>query len=346
MFTCSSNESDNIDPPIDESIIPSDIVLTIDIVGTDSSYPNGDGSGLINVNVSATDAIKYGFRVGNEDVVENLSGAFSEVLTKTGTNSYLISVFAYSSTGNSISTFKTIDVFVDNGQLQLIWSDEFDADGSPNESKWGYDIGAGGWGNGESQYYTDRIENVVIKDGILKIISKKESFSGSEYTSTRIKTQGKFDFTYGKVEVRAKLPSAEGTWPAIWMLGADFQTVGWPACGELDIMEQTGWGKNTILATCHWQNSSDSSTASYGLTTSNPTSTTAFHIYSTEWTETYIKMFIDDVEYYSIDLNSSLPFDHDFFIILNVAMGGTLGGTIDPNFVTDTMEIDYVRVYQ
>ncbi|MCO4821346.1 MAG: glycoside hydrolase family 16 protein [Flavobacteriaceae bacterium] len=346
MISCSSSESDDFEPPIDDSIIPTNIVLTVEVVGLDSSNPNGDGSGQININISATNADKFGFRVDSDPIVENVSGVFSKTVTQTGTNSYLISAFAHSSTGNSISTFETVVVFVDNGQVQLIWSDEFDEDGSLDASKWGYDIGAGGWGNGESQYYTDRLENVVAEDGVLKIISKKENFSGSAYTSARIKTQGKFDFTYGKVEVRAKLPSTEGTWPAIWMLGADFPTVGWPACGELDIMEQTGWDKNTILATCHWQNPSDASTASYGLTTSNPTSTTAFHVYATEWTETYIKMFIDDVEYYSIDLNPSLPFDHDFFIILNVALGGSLGGTIDPNFSSGIMEIDYVRVYQ
>jgi len=347
VFTCSSSGSDNSGPPIDNDVIPSNIVLSVDVVGSDSSNPNGDGSGVINVSVSATNAIKYAVKFGNDNIIENSSGTFSKTLTQPGTNNYLISAFAYSSTNNSISTFENVMVYVfDDGELQLVWSDEFNIDGAPNSSDWGYDIGAGGWGNGESQYYTNRSENVIVESGFLKIIPRKENYMGSEYTSSRIKTEGKFNFKYGKVEIRAKLPEGQGTWPALWMLGANFQSVGWPTSGEIDIMEQTGWDKNTVLATCHWLNSADSSYASYGTTTSNPSATTAFHIYSLEWTETYIKMFVDDVEYYVIELNTSLPFNNDFFFIFNVAMGGSLGGTIDSAFTFDTMEVDYVRVYQ
>ena len=348
LYDCSSGGSDDSEPvpPIDNNVIPTNLTLTIDIVGLDSSNPNGNGSGMVNVQLSATNAVRFGVKFGNEDIIESSNGTFSKTFTQTGTINYLISAFAYSSTNNSISTFQSIAVFVDNGQLQLVWSDEFNVEGAPNTSKWTYDIGSGGWGNGESQYYTDRTENVIVEDGLLKIITKKENFMGSEYTSSRLKTEGKFDFTYGKVEIRAKLPESQGTWPALWMLGANFQSVGWPTCGEIDIMEQTGWDKNSILATCHWLDSASSSNASYGLTTSNPTSASAFHVYSLEWTETYIKMFVDDDEYYVIELNSSLPFDNDFFLIFNVALGGSLGGTIDPAFTSDTMEIDYVRVYQ
>lgn len=346
FVSCSSGGSDDDSPPINNDIIPSNIVLDIEVVGADSSNPNGDGSGVVNVQVSATDAVRYELKFGNSDLVETTNGMISHTFNDTGINSFLISAFAYSSTDHSISTFKNVTVFVDNGQYQLVWSDEFNEDGSPDSSKWGYDIGAGGWGNGESQYYTDRSENVIVENGLLKIISNKESFSGSEYTSARIKTEGKFDFKYGKVEIRAKLPSAQGTWPALWMLGANFSSVGWPACGEIDIMEQTGWDKSTVLATCHWLDQSSSSNASYGLTTNVSDSTTNFHIYSMEWTDSYIKMFVDDVEYYVIDLNSSMPFENNFFLIFNTALGGSLGGTIDSTFSSDTMEIDYVRVYQ
>jgi len=348
-FSCSSGGNDDdpvVEPPQD--IIPSNLVLNIEIFGADALNPNGDGSGKITCNASATNAVRYVFKFGNDEI-ESSSGNIDYTFLTEGTNNYVVSVFAYSSTGHSISTFKNISVaYINNPGYQLIWSDEFNIDGAPNSSKWTYDIGVGtgGWGNGESQFYTDRSDNVIIENGSLKIIPKKENYNGSSYTSARIKTEGKFDFTYGKVEVRAKLPSEAGTWPAIWMLGADFGTVGWPRCGEIDIMEQTGPDKSKVLATCHWLNQSDSTTASYGLDTTISNASTEFHIYALEWTESYIKMSVDDNEYYTIDLNSSLPFDHDFFIILNVAMGGTLGGSIDSGFTDDIMEVDYVRVYQ
>ena len=345
MVGCSSEGSNDDGPPDSNVILPSNIMLNIEIVGASSDTPNGDGSGVVNVQVSATDAVRYELKFGNDDLVSTSNGSVTYTFSMTGTNNYLISAFAYSSTDNSISTFQNVSVFVDNGQPQLIWSDEFNTNGTPDASKWNYDVGAGGWGNSEAQYYTDRSDNVIVENGLLKIIPRKENYMGAEYTSARLKTQNLFDFTYGRVDVRAKLPQVEGTWPAIWLLGSNFPTVGWPTCGEIDIMEQTGWDKSTVLATCHWLNQSDSSNASYGLTTTISNATTSFHVYSVEWTETYIKMFVDDVEYYVIDLNASLPFDSDFFLILNVAMGGSLGGTIDSGFTTDIMEIDYVRVY-
>ena len=346
VFSCSSDSSGNDTPPVNNDIIPTNIVLNIDVVGADANNPNGNGSGMINIQVTATNAVKYDIKFGNNAAFESLTGVASHTFTQTGTNNYLVSVIAYSSTNHSISAFQNVTVLFDNGQPQPIWSDEFDTDGTPDTSKWNYDIGAGGWGNGEAQYYTNRSENVIVENGSLKIIPRKEDFMGAEYTSARIKTEGKFDFTYGRVDVRAKLPQSEGTWPAMWLLGANFQTVGWPNCGEIDIMEQTGWDKETVLATCHWLNTSDSSNASYGLTTNISNASTTFHTYSMEWSETSIKMFVDDVEYYVIALNSSLPFDNDFFLIFNVAMGGSLGGTIDSGFTQDIMEIDYIRVYQ
>ena len=227
----------------------------------------------------------------------------------------------------------------------LVWEDDFNTDGAPDSTKWTYDLGTGsnGWGNGESQSYTDDAENVIVEGGSLKITAKKD---GNDYTSARIKTQGRYNFTYGRVEVRAKLPSEQGTWPAIWMLGSNFPTVGWPQAGEIDIMEQTGSNKNTILGTCHWYESSTSSPASYGESYSITNSSSEFHLYTMEWTESAIKIFVDDIKYYELSNNADFPFDADFFLILNVAMGGTLGGSIDSAFTQDTMEIDYVKVFQ
>ncbi len=229
----------------------------------------------------------------------------------------------------------------------LVWEDDFTVNGTPDVTKWTYDIGTGsnGWGNNEEQYYTDRAENVVVDNGNLIITAQREDFMGSSYTSARLKTQGLYNFKYGRVEVRAKLPGEAGTWPAIWMLGKNFPVVGWPQTGEIDIMEQTGADKNTVLATCHWFDASRGAKADYGLTTS-VTDVTDYHTYTMEWTGDFITVYLDDVEYYKLANNATLPFNEDFFLLLNVAMGGTLGGNIDAGFSESRMEIDYVKVYQ
>ena len=227
----------------------------------------------------------------------------------------------------------------------MVWEDDFNTAGAPDDTKWTYDLGTGsnGWGNGESQSYTNDSENVIVEDGSLKITAIKE---GANYTSARIKSQGLYEFTYGRVEVRAKLPASQGTWPAIWMLGSNFTTVGWPQAGEIDIMEQTGGDKTRVLGTCHWFNTAGSNNASYGENTIVENSSSEFHLYTVEWTEGAIKIYVDDVQYYELTNSVDLPFNADFFLILNVAMGGSLGGNIDPAFTEDTMEIDYVKVFQ
>ncbi|WP_281847589.1 glycoside hydrolase family 16 protein [Olleya namhaensis] len=225
----------------------------------------------------------------------------------------------------------------------LFWADEFDINGAPNPANWTYDLGTGdnGWGNNELQSYTSNADNVIVEDGILKITAKAD---GASYTSARIKSVDLFEFTYGRVEVRAKLPAAQGTWPAIWMLGANFETVGWPTSGEIDIMEQTGQDKNTTLGTLHYPGMSGGN--ANGGATQVATSTSEFHNYSVEWTPDVIKLVVDGDVFHTVINSDALPFNSDFFFILNVAMGGTLGGDIDPAFTQDTMEIDYVRVYQ
>ncbi len=237
----------------------------------------------------------------------------------------------------------TIGVTPSSFTYELVWADEFSDNGAPCVANWGYDLGGGGWGNGEVQTYTNNSNNVIVEGGLLKIKAKK---NGGSYTSARIKSQGKFKFKYGKADVRAKLPVAQGTWPAIWMLGSNFPTVGWPHSGEIDIMEQTGGNKNEILGTLHWYNTAGNSNANYGQTTSITNASSQFHIYSLEWTPDTVKIFLDGVQFFVLNNNEDLPFNADFFMILNVAMGGTLGGAIDPAFTEDSMEIDYVRVYQ
>ena len=198
--SCSSEGSDDdsvVTPPLD--IIPSNLVLNIEIVGTDALNPIGDGSGVIQCTALATDATKYGFKFGSNPEEESVSGNLNFTFTERGTSSYIITVFAYSSTGHFTSTFKNISVYV-NDDLQLVWADEFNTNGAPDSSKWNFEIGDGcpnlcGWGNAESQYYTDRADNVIVEDGLLKITAKKESYQGSDYTSTRMITKDKYEFT-------------------------------------------------------------------------------------------------------------------------------------------------------
>ena len=226
----------------------------------------------------------------------------------------------------------------------LVWEDDFNTDGAPDATNWTYDLGDGGWGNGEVQTYTNSAENAKVLDGSLIITAKADGSGG--YTSARLKSQGLRKFTYGRIEVRAKLPASAGTWPAIWMLGSNFTTVGWPTCGEIDIMEQTGANKDITLGTLHWYNTTANGNASYGETTAVADASSDFHLYTVEWSDTSIKIYLDDVNFFQMANDSTLPFNADFFMILNIAMGGTLGGDIDPGFTEDTMEIDYVKVFQ
>lgn len=227
---------------------------------------------------------------------------------------------------------------------ELVWADEFDVPGAPNPANWAYDLGAGGWGNGEVQYYRDNAENVKVEGGFLKITAKKQTFSGSAYTSARIKTQGKQNFTYGKVEARIKLPAGVGTWPAFWMLGSNFEQISWPGCGEIDIMEHKGYQPGIIHGTLHYPGFSGGGGPTQSTTVANVSS--EFHNYSVVWSATTIKFYVDDTLFHTFNNNGTTPFNTDFFIILNVAMGGGFGGPVDPNFVQSTMEVDYVRVYQ
>lgn len=228
----------------------------------------------------------------------------------------------------------------------LIWSDEFDTDGAPDSTKWGHDLGWGvnGWGNFEEQYYTDSPENIIVENGVLKITAKAQNFGGKNYTSARIKSQGKFEFTYGKVEFRAKLPTGGGTWPALWMLGANFESVGWPSCGEIDVMEHVGNQQDIIHGTLHLPGNSGGNAV--GNSINVPGVSDEFHIYSVIWTPQIIKFYVDGQQYHTFVNNSSVPFNHDFFLIMNVAMGGNFGGDIQAGFVESSMEVDYVRVYQ
>jgi beta-glucanase (GH16 family) len=240
-------------------------------------------------------------------------------------------------------TFTTIQPTQDaTDYTNLVFSDEFSTDGAPDANKWTYDLGNNnGWGNGELQTYTNSSNNVVVQGGNLVITAKK---TGSSYTSARLKSENKYEFKYGKVEFNAKLPAGAGTWPALWMLGQNYATNIWPACGEIDIMEHKGNQPNIILGSVHYTGRSAGNSVT--SQTSATSVSTTFHKYKVIWSPQSIRFFVDNVLFHSVINTNSLPFNSDFFLIMNVAMGGTFGGTVDPAFTQSSMEVDYVRVYQ
>lgn len=333
--------SDNEDPV--QTL--SNLVIEANLIGANTSNPNGDGSGMVTFNFSANNAISYKINLGNGEIIETDANTLSYTYAGSGVKTFEVYISAYNGT-QLISKSISVTIKINSG---LLWSDEFDYTGSPDETKWGYDIGRGdnGWGNGEKQYYTKRSENVIVEGGFLKITAKKENYEGAEYTSTRMLTEGKFDFTYGKLEVRAKLPIGDGTWPAIWMLGSNIRTVSWPACGEIDVMEHWGYNHGTVQSALHTP-SSFGSTQNHGAQVIETVSS-EFHIYGVEWTADKMVFTVDGVEHYTYNPSTknsdTWPFNKDQFIILNVAMGGSWF-EIDPNFTESSMLIDYVRVYQ
>jgi beta-glucanase (GH16 family) len=234
----------------------------------------------------------------------------------------------------------------------LYWSDEFTGD-SLDSNHWNYELGTGnnGWGNNELQYY--RQENTSVSEGLLVIEAKEQQFGGRQYTSSRLTTEDKMSFTYGRVDIRAALPKGQGIWPALWSLGANFSTVGWPQSGEIDIMEMIGGSgrEDTVHGTAHWQDSSGTKQDNSGAYTlsDNKTLADGFHVYSLVWDQQSIAWYIDDVQYHSMALDDSSnlqAFHKPFFLIFNVAVGGNWPGS--PNANTQfpkRMLVDYVRVF-
>ncbi len=239
----------------------------------------------------------------------------------------------------------------------LSWSDEFDGP-MLDTTKWTRETGGGGWGNNELEYYTDREQNARIEGGQLVITAAKERFTGPDnvtrqYTSARLKTQGKFNQAYGRFEARIKIPYGQGIWPAFWMLGEDINTAGWPVSGEIDILENIGREPTTVHGTIHGPGYSGASGigASYSLP-NNARFAEDFHVYAVEWEPTAIRWYVDDA-LYQTRTPSDLPnggrwvFDHPFFMLLNLAVGGYWPGEPDATTVfPQTMLVDYVRVYK
>jgi len=235
---------------------------------------------------------------------------------------------------------------------EIVMQDEFDEDGAPDSGLWSYEIGTGmnGWGNNELQYYTDRPENVEVRNGMLLITARRENFEGSAYTSARLITKGKFDQKYGRFEARMRLPYGQGIWPAFWMLGSDIDVNPWPGAGEIDIMEYRGQEPTVVLGSVHGPGYSAGNAITKRYNLGNDRFDTGFHVFGIEWGEDYINYYVDDVLYNQItpeDVPGEWVFDKPFYILINLAVGGSFVGS--PNSETvfpQTMLVDYVRVYQ
>jgi beta-glucanase (GH16 family) len=235
-----------------------------------------------------------------------------------------------------------------------VWQDEFSNNGLPDATKWSYDVGGSGWGNNELQYYTNAtLKNARIENGKLIIEAHKEELNNKNYTSARLVTKNKGDWTYGKFVIRAKLPQGRGTWPAIWMLatGQNYGTAYWPDNGEIDIMEHVGYDPNNVHCTIHTKS------YNHGIGTQKEgikfisSAITDFHDYAVEWTPQTIKGYIDDQLYFTFMNDGGgwqgWPFDKPQHLLLNIAVGGNWGGAkgIDDSIWPQRMEIEYVRVY-
>ncbi|RIJ48821.1 PKD domain-containing protein [Maribellus luteus] len=328
------------------TISKNDLVVsfTATVDGARPNYVN-----LANTSVGTFDSFKWVYR---NKVIENQSNA--------------VAYFPYSGNyevelqlvknGVTYSSKQTVSIASNDpdyySKFSLVWSDEFDGN-AVNTNNWTFETGSGGWGNNELQNYTAG-DNAEVKDGILTITARKvnDNKVAGSYTSTRMITGGKKEFTYGRMEIRAKLPSGTGIWPAIWMLGGNIGSVGWPACGEIDIMEYVGYQPNTIHATVH--TSAGFGGNGSGSSKTLETAEEEFHIYGLIWTEKEMIFYTDTPENVthryapSNKTAENWPFDKPQFFILNVAVGGNWGGAqgVDNTIFPQSMEVDYMKVFQ
>lgn len=240
-------------------------------------------------------------------------------------------------------------------EYELVWADEFDADGAPDPEKWDYDVGGSGWGNNELQFYT-REGNAWVENGLLVLEARAEERGGKKYTSARLVSRNKGDWLYGRFEVRAKLPRGLGTWPAVWMLPTDWAYGGWPASGEIDLMEHVGYDQGVTHASVHTQAYNHAIRTQKTATKRVPGISDDFHTFTLTWLPDRIAIAVDDTVYYSYEPAKyaaqptwrEWPFDRRFHLLLNIAFGGNWGGArgVDEGVLPQRMLVDYVRVYQ
>lgn len=361
FITASCAEEETVAP----ALLPSNLQTTIDVSTTTE--------GLVNLTTRAVNANFYTAEFYDLDGLTKLQsneGTFAYRFTESGT--YLIVSRAHTSNIDFIEKRDSVEINITSSGpggipttgytsplsypgYNLVWQDEFE--GTTLSNDWVHEIGTGngGWGNQELQYY--RPENTEVRDGYLVITAKKENFSTSAYTSSRIVSRGRQSFKYGRIDIRAAMPRGQGLWPALWMLGDNFTTIGWPRCGEIDIMEMVGGatgnkrGDGYTHGTVHWYDDGNNVKADFGGAYRKPTGSLAdeFHVYSIIWDENSITWYFDDIQYHAINITpSSLDeFKEKFFFIFNVAVGGLWPGP--PNSSTvwpQMMAVDYVRVFQ
>lgn len=307
------------------------------------TFQPNETSKTINISVIAND-----IEEGDEDFTVTLSNASNAVIIKstgTGTIRNDDTKVAFNNTG--------YDAPSSYPGYSLAWSDEFNGS-ALDATAWSFETGNNGWGNNELENYTDRPQNLSLQDGKLVIHALKENYGGAPYTSARIKTQGKKEFKYGRIDIRAILPKGKGIWPALWMLGKNINDagVGWPASGEMDIMELLGHEPSKVYATLHW-GASSATHASKGTSyiINNGSFNDQFHVFSMEWKQDEVKIYVDNNLYFTLtkaDVGSSpYPFNQPFFFIFNIAVGGNWPGSPDATtYFPQWMIVDYVRVYQ
>jgi beta-glucanase (GH16 family) len=240
-----------------------------------------------------------------------------------------------------------------NGDRKLVWSDEFNYTGLPDSTKWSYDTGGHGWGNHEKQFYTQKnLKNASVANGMLSITAVKENFGNAGYTSARLVTKNKGDWKYGRIEVRAKLPEGRGVWPAIWMLSSHSTYGGWPVSGEIDIMEHVGYLSDSIFGTVHTGAYNHRIKTQKGSQIFCKGVADDFHVYALDWDENGMSIYFDNKKYFTFGnekrSEQEWPFDQQFYLLLNLAVGGDWGGKmgVDESIFPQKMVVDYVRVYQ
>jgi len=349
LMACNSAEPEVAPLP------PSDLTVEVTV--------NESNPDQVSVTATAKNANYFTFSFGDgSDNIKQNNGTVSHTYAESG--DYTIEVQAHTTAEVFISDSENVKIIVEDNTgvddegfvspeeyegYNLVWQDEFEA--AELSSDYTFEIGTGsnGWGNNESQYY--REENTRLQEGYLVIEAKKQNFQGQEYTSSRIITEGKKEFRYGRFDIRAKMPYGQGIWPAIWMLGSNFRNVGWPQCGEIDIMEMIGGQgrENTVHGTVHWQSDDGYSNFGHSKTLQGETLADKFHVFSIIWNEDKIEWLIDNQSYGQIDIRPEHldEFREEFFFIFNVAVGGNW-----PQYPDETTEfpqemwIDYIRVFQ
>lgn len=302
----------------------------------------------------------YQFKYGNTFGLPTTWTSSAEDIVAVGENGQVIALKPGNATITLSTSLESVSALVAVehkwGEYALVWSDEFNGT-TLDESVWNYNTGGGGWGNNELQYYTNRPENIRVANGCLVIEAKKENYDNREYTSARIYSKGKKSFLYGRMEARIKFPGGVGTWPAFWMMG---ETGSWPKCGEIDIMEHVGFLDNRASFALHTQEKNGTNGRNWhGVHYFDYPLSEDFHVYGVEWCQEEesgkdcIRFFVDGVEYATVWENQigdhdSWPFYKPHYFILNLAIGGNMGGKVDDTIFNQQriMYVDWVRVYQ